>query len=68
MTSTSNPAPQLGRSASIPASPEEAQLDVVPNQQEGELYLTRFTCPEFTSLCPVTGQIEVNSGTAKRTR
>ena len=56
MTSTFNPAPQLGRSASIPASPEEATLDVVPNPQEGELYLTRFTCPEFTSLCPVTGQ------------
>ena len=56
MTSDTLSAPQLGRSAAIPASPEEAALDVVPNPQAGTLYLTRFTCPEFTSLCPVTGQ------------
>ena len=56
MTSNSIQTPQLGRSAEIPASPDEAQLDVVPNPQEGTLYLTRFTCPEFTSMCPVTGQ------------
>ena len=56
MPSEIHAAPQLGRSATLPASPEEAMLDVVPNPQEGTLYLTRFTCPEFTSLCPVTGQ------------
>ena len=49
-------APLLGRPAAIPATPEEAVLDVVPNPQKGTPYLTRFTCPEFTSLCPVTGQ------------
>jgi len=46
----------LGRDAEIPASPEEAVLDAVPNPQVGTLYLARFACPEFTSLCPVTGQ------------
>lgn len=47
---------QLGRAADIPASPDEAVLEVVPNPHQGELYLVRFTAPEFTSLCPVTGQ------------
>jgi len=47
---------QLGREAGIAASPEEASLECVPNPQAGSDYLVRFTCPEFTSLCPVTGQ------------
>jgi 7-cyano-7-deazaguanine reductase len=47
---------QLGRPAVIPASPEEAKLDRVPNPHADEVYLARFSCPEFTSLCPVTGQ------------
>ncbi len=47
---------QLGSKAELPASPEEAVLESVPNSQEGTLYLVRFTCPEFTSLCPRTGQ------------
>ena len=47
---------QLGREAPIPASPDEAMLDAVPNPHPGEMYLVRFTCPEFTSLCPITGQ------------
>lgn len=46
----------LGRPSSIPASPEAASLDRVPNPQSDTSYVTRFTCPEFTSLCPVTGQ------------
>ena len=48
--------PVLGRSAPLPASPDEAHLDTVPNPHPGLVYLVRFTCPEFTSLCPVTGQ------------
>jgi 7-cyano-7-deazaguanine reductase len=48
--------PVLGRPAPLPASPEEAQLDVVPNPHPEHAYVVRFTCPEFTSLCPVTGQ------------
>ena len=47
---------QLGRQTSLPASPDEARLETVPNPHPGEPYLVRFTCPEFTSLCPVTGQ------------
>jgi len=47
---------QLGRPTGLPASPTEAQLERVPNPQAGQMYLVRFTCPEFTSLCPITGQ------------
>jgi 7-cyano-7-deazaguanine reductase len=47
---------QLGRPGDAPASPEEAVLERVPNPHKGTLYLTRFVAPEFTSLCPVTGQ------------
>jgi len=47
---------QLGRATVWPASPQEAVLDRVPNPQADTLYMARFTCPEFTSLCPVTGQ------------
>ncbi len=47
---------QLGTNAALPASPEDAKLETVPNPRSGTTYLVRFTCPEFTSLCPVTGQ------------
>ncbi len=47
---------QLGHAASIPASPADAVLETVPNPHPASLYLVRFTCPEFTTLCPVTGQ------------
>ena len=47
---------QLGRPVAIPASPDKAVLDRVPNPQPDTLYVARFTFPEFTALCPVTGQ------------
>ncbi|MGH6957175.1 MAG: preQ(1) synthase [Caulobacteraceae bacterium] len=47
---------QLGREARGFASPDEAVLERVANPHAGALYLARFTAPEFTSLCPVTGQ------------
>jgi len=47
---------QLGRLAAAPASPEAAQLERVPNPHPDVDYVARFTAPEFTSLCPVTGQ------------
>ena len=50
------PKAQLGRKSEIPASPEKAVLDRVANPHPEALYLARFTAPEFTSLCPVTGQ------------
>lgn len=46
----------LGRAAPLPQSPDEAVIETVPNPHPGLLYLVRFTCPEFTTLCPVTGQ------------
>ena len=46
----------LGAQSALPASPEEAVLDKVPNPHPDTNYVARFTCPEFTSLCPVTGQ------------
>jgi 7-cyano-7-deazaguanine reductase len=47
---------QLGRQTSLPSSPDEALLETVPNPHPGTIYLVRFTAPEFTSLCPMTGQ------------
>ncbi len=47
---------QLGQPSDIPASPEAAQLDRVPNPHPDTAYVARFTVPEFTSICPVTGQ------------
>ena len=47
---------QLGRRSPIPASPEKAVLDRVPNPHADTDYLARFTMPEFTCLCPITGQ------------
>jgi 7-cyano-7-deazaguanine reductase len=47
---------QLGQKAEIASSPDRAVLETVANPQAGELYLVRFTAPEFTSLCPITGQ------------
>ena len=47
---------QLGGPARIPASPEEAVLERVPNVQSDTSFVARFSCPECTSLCPVTGQ------------
>ena len=46
----------LGKDSPLPTSPEEALLDYVPNPRPGRPYLVRFAVPEFTSLCPVTGQ------------
>jgi len=47
---------QLGRPAPLPASPDAAKLERVANPAPGRDYVVRFTCPEFTCLCPVTGQ------------
>jgi 7-cyano-7-deazaguanine reductase len=47
---------QLGRDAPRPSSPEEAELEWMVNPAIGKDYVIRLTCPEFTSLCPLTGQ------------
>jgi len=46
----------LGHATRVPASPDEATLERVPNPHPDALYVARFTTPEFTCLCPVTGQ------------
>ncbi len=46
----------LGGQTVQPQSPEEAVLERVPNPQSDVDYAVRFTAPEFTSLCPLTGQ------------
>ena len=46
----------LGRPAAIPASPAVAILETVANPHPESSYVVRFTAPEFTTLCPMTGQ------------
>jgi len=54
---TAKPATRhLGKESPLPASPAEAALDYVPNPQPDALYNVRLSAPEFTTLCPVTGQ------------
>ena len=59
MKTTHPPSPpltQLGRAVEQPSTPEAAILERVPNPHPDTSYLARFTAPEFTCLCPVTGQ------------
>lgn len=56
MTDFSLQVTQLGRETKAADSPELAILERVPNPQADTDYVARFTVPEFTSLCPVTGQ------------
>ena len=46
----------LGHETPVPASPDEAKLERVANPHVDTNFIARFTCPEFTSICPVTGQ------------
>ncbi len=56
MTTDTSGLTQLGHQQPQPESPDQAVLERVPNPHAGTLYLARFTAPEFTSICPVTGQ------------
>ncbi|MBU2581270.1 MAG: preQ(1) synthase [Alphaproteobacteria bacterium] len=59
MAGSNKPPPavyQLGRHVGMPDAPETAVLERVANPHCDTLYTARFTAPEFTSLCPVTGQ------------
>jgi len=47
---------QLGQASAVPSGPDAARLERVANDQSDVAYVARFTCPEFTSICPVTGQ------------
>jgi len=50
------PGLKLGRAVAVPAKPDIAILDSVSNPHPDAAYLVRFTAPEFTTLCPITGQ------------
>ena len=47
---------QLGRKIALPPSPDKAKIETFPNAYPDRDYTIRFDCPEFTSLCPITGQ------------
>ncbi len=47
---------QLGSKTEAPAGPDQAVLERVPTGHAGTLYVVRFAAPEFTSICPMTGQ------------
>jgi 7-cyano-7-deazaguanine reductase len=47
---------QLGHAVEPPPSPDKARIETVPNPRPRDLYLVRFAAPEFTSMCPLTGQ------------
>ena len=55
-TGTYDTLTQLGEKTETPKSPDEAVLERVPNPHKGTDYTVRFTAPEFTSICPLTGQ------------
>jgi 7-cyano-7-deazaguanine reductase len=47
----------LGRSKTrYPHSPDRARLEAFRNPNPGRNYWIEFECPEFTALCPITGQ------------
>jgi 7-cyano-7-deazaguanine reductase len=47
----------LGKSkTAYPTSPDKARLEAFKNSHPKRKYSIRFDCPEFTSLCPITGQ------------
>ena len=47
---------QLGHTTHTPQTPEQAVLERVAAEANGKNVVVRFTCPEFTSMCPMTGQ------------
>ena len=46
----------LGNHSEIPMKPDKNILEKINNPKEGINYSIRLTCPEFTSICPVTSQ------------
>ncbi|MEZ5690451.1 MAG: preQ(1) synthase [Rickettsiales bacterium] len=47
---------QLGAQVSLASSPQDAVIEKVKNPHKDTDYCIRFSCPEFTSICPITGQ------------
>ena len=53
---STEPLTQLGRQTDTPSNPDDAVLERIPNPHPDTVYAVRFVQPEFSSLCPVTGQ------------
>jgi len=47
---------QLGQTVVAPTDPASAVLERVPTSHADMGYMVRFAVPEFTSMCPMTGQ------------
>ena len=56
MTRTPQTFTHLGKPSQIPDAPDAGTLDRAPNPHADVAYAVRFAAPEFTSICPVTGQ------------
>ena len=50
-----------------PDNPDEAKIETFDNQFPKRDYIIEFDCPEFTSLCPVTGQPDFGHITVRYT-
>lgn len=46
----------LGHASAIPTEPSPAILEAFGNPSPNRDYVVAFTCPEFTCVCPITGQ------------
>ncbi len=47
---------QLGKKVKVPRTPQTATLETFQNAHPGTDYVVRLSAPEFTTLCPITGQ------------
>jgi 7-cyano-7-deazaguanine reductase len=46
----------LGKKTSYPTNYDKSLLETFTNQHSNRDYWVKFNCPEFTALCPITGQ------------
>ena len=46
----------LGKKSQIPLDPQKVTLEYVENPHKNLNYVVRLSSPEFTSICPITGQ------------
>ncbi len=46
----------LGKETNYPTDYDPKVLEAFKNKHPGNDYFVKFNCPEFTSLCPMTGQ------------
>jgi 7-cyano-7-deazaguanine reductase len=51
--------------STVPGSPSREQLETFANQFPGRDYTIEIVCPEFTSMCPKTGQPDFGTLTVR---